>query len=198
MTDEELLLEMSKGSGTALETLVFRYHAAIQTYLHRMVGSGTTAEDLAQECFVRVMEAVRKKRLPLSFRPWIYKIATNLCRDHWRKASNRVEMAGVAELELFPASENVALIYEKQTEREMVVRALQRLDEERRQLIVLRFYQELKLAEIAEILNVPLGTAKTRLYQAIKQLNQLIESEHPAEERNAANYSSARRSGHDR
>ncbi|MBW7476269.1 RNA polymerase sigma factor [Paenibacillus oenotherae] len=192
MTDEELLKELSRGHTSALETLVFRYHAAIRTYVYRMLQSRTLADDVTQESFVRVMTSIKQGRLPEKFKPWLYKIATNLCRDHWRKAYNREEPMSDETLQQLSAPDNVALIYEKQIDRERVIRALNELPDERKHLMILRFYQELKLEEIADILDIPLNTVKSRLYYGIKQLNRILsgglieEAEIAAQPRQAA------------
>lgn len=178
MTDEELLKELSRGHASALETLAFRYHAAIRTYLYRLLQSRTLADDMTQECFVRVITSVKQGRLPEKFKPWLYKIATNLCRDHWRKAANRMEQVGDEGLQHVLAPDNVAHIYEKQVDRELVIQALNELPAERRHLMILRFYQELKLEEIADILDIPLSTVKSRLYYGIKQLNRMLSGDH--------------------
>jgi RNA polymerase sigma factor (sigma-70 family) len=174
LTDEELLAEMSRGNGAAWETLIYRYHAPIHAYLNRMLGSAVWAEDYTQECFLRVMKSVKMRRLPESFRPWLYRIASNLCRDHWRKGATRREVldadAGVDRA----ANDNVAIIFEKQWEREAVIEALEQLQGEQKDLIILRFYQELKLQEIAQVLELPLSTVKTRLYQTLKELQSLL------------------------
>lgn len=174
MTDEELLKELSRGHTSALETLAFRYHAAIRTYLYRLLQSRTLADDMTQESFVRVIASVKQGRLPEKFKPWLYKIATNLCRDHWRKAANRMETGSDEGIQYVLAPDNVAHIYEKQADRELVIKALNELPPERRHLMILRFYQELKLEEIADILDIPLSTVKSRLYYGIKQLNRML------------------------
>jgi RNA polymerase sigma factor (sigma-70 family) len=107
MTDEELLYQMKKGDSAALETLFYRYHVQIHKYLYRMLGSKTLAEDLTQECFIRVMESVKQKHIPSSFRPWFYKIASNLCKDIWRKASYRNETLNDEKIKEFISNETV-------------------------------------------------------------------------------------------
>lgn len=174
MTDEELLEQMSQGSSAALETLFYRYHVQLHAYIYRLVGSKTVAEDLTQECFIRIMEAVKAKQLPTSFRPWAYKIAGNLCKDLWRKASYKREIPNEMHLDHALAVETVSSIFEKQLDRELIIQALHQLDEDKRNIIILRFYQELKLGDIAEILDIPLSTVKTRLYQSFKNLTTII------------------------
>lgn len=174
MDDGELLRELQTGSRSAFEAMVYRYHGPLYAYLYRMLDRKPLAEDLVQECFLRAMEAFRKGHLPDSLRPWLYRIASNLCKDHWRKASYRSEcLQDQPEME-YPAEETVASIFERQQERERVVEAVHRLSPEKRNLIVLRFYQELKLEEIARILELPLSTVKSRLYQSLGELHRFL------------------------
>jgi RNA polymerase sigma factor (sigma-70 family) len=174
LTDEELLAEMSQGNSAAWEALIYRYHTPIHAYLSRMLASPIWAEDYTQECFLRVMKSVKARRFPESFRPWLYRIASNLCRDHWRKAATRREVLDSDAGMDVAANENVAIIFEKQWVRESVIDALKQLKEEQKDLIVLRFYQELKLEEIALVLDVPLSTVKTRLYQTLRELQRML------------------------
>lgn len=181
MTDEELLHQMSRGNSAALETLVYRYHVPLQTYLIRVLGSKTLAEDLTQECFIRVMESVKSNRVPTSFRPWLYRIATNISKDIWKKSSFRHEVLDEKILFSHASNETVATIFQKQVERETINHALQQLEEDRRNIVFLRFYQDLKLEEIAEALDLPLSTVKTRLYQSLKKLGTIIKKEEEKE-----------------
>ena len=176
MTDEQLVTEMRGGRQLAVEHMIYRYHAPIFAYLYRMTNSKPLAEDLTQECFLRAIEAIAAGRLPEALRPWLYTIAGNLCRDHWRRSSTRRETLK-DDMELGLATDSVVSILERQAEREQVVQALQQLDPDRRELIVLRFYQELKLHEIALILDVPLSTVKSRLYQTLGKLHSALEEE---------------------
>ncbi|MDF2671141.1 MAG: polymerase sigma factor [Paenibacillus sp.] len=179
MTDEQLVEELKSGSGSAVESLIIRYHAPIFAYLYRMVHSKPLAEDLTQECFVKAMESIRRKRVPDRLRPWIYTIAANLCKDLWRKSSYRQEQLQ-DELNIenrYKLEDMVASIFERQADRERVVRALHQLEPDKRNLIVLRFYQELKLDEIAHILDIPLSTVKSRLYHCLGELHRLLKEE---------------------
>lgn len=177
MTDKELLQELHRGTASAVEMMVFRYHGPIYAYLYRMLNAKPLAEDFTQECFLRAMEAVRKKRLPEALRPWLYRIAANLCKDYWRRSSTRSEMLQDPAEADYPADESVAAIFDRQEERERVVKAVQGLHTEKRNVIVLRFYQELKLEEIAGILDIPLSTVKSRLYHSLGELHRLLQEE---------------------
>lgn len=173
VTDEELLMQYNQGNTAVLELFVYRYHQTIYAYLYRMTSNRQLAEDLVQECFVRVFTALRAGRLPERFRPWIYRIATNLCRDVWKSGAYRYEVAA-KDTGMYDATDGgkdtVASLLDKQVEREAVVAALGALPAEERQIVILRFYEELKLEEIAELLEQPLGTVKSKLYRAFRRL----------------------------
>lgn len=182
MTDEQLVSELCAGNKSAVEAMVYRYHAPIYAYLYRMTNSKHQAEDLTQECFLRAIEAIDKKRVPDSLRPWLYRIAANLCKDHWRKSSFRKEKLWGTVPEK-PSGESVFSIFEKQADRERVIDAIQELDIEKRNVIILRYYQELKLEEIAGILGIPLSTVKSRLYHTVGELSRLLSGERPGDGR---------------
>ena len=171
MTDEELLEQLRQGSEAALEALIFRYHAPIRTYIARLVRNPAHADELTQECFERVCHAALSGKLPERVRPWIYRIATNLCRDLWKKASYRSEMlAEQHQMIHYPDRDTVTSIVERQWEREEIVRALETLPETEQKIVILRYYHDLKLEEIAEMLDMPLSTLKSRLYKSLKSL----------------------------
>ncbi|RXZ77846.1 RNA polymerase sigma factor [Paenibacillaceae bacterium] len=178
LSDEELLRQIAAGNAAGMETLVYRYHKAIYVYLLRMTGNSYVAEDLTQECFLRLYNAVLGGKYPASCRPWIYRIATNLCKDRWKSAGFRNEAAweedGIARTsdEEAPVS-----LLERQWERERVIQALSEIPDDEREIVILRFYQELKLDEIAETVEIPLSTVKTKLYRAFKRLAALLKEE---------------------
>lgn len=175
MTDEQLLQQIAAGHEGSLEALIYRYHKPIYFYLQRMLGDTSLAEDLTQECFIRLCHAVKDERLPTVFRPWLYRIATNLCKDVWKSAAYRREaLTTHDELSLHATPDTVTSILERQWEREAVIRALDQLEQEEKQIIILRFYQDLKIHEISDILQLPLSTTKSKLYTIYRKLAQLI------------------------
>ncbi|MDQ0091026.1 RNA polymerase sigma-70 factor (ECF subfamily) [Paenibacillus anaericanus] len=178
VTDEQLLMQFKQGNTAVLELFVYRYHQTIYAYLYRLTSKRQLAEDLAQECFVRVFTALQAGRLPERFRPWIYRIATNLCRDVWKSGAYRYEVTA-KDTGVYDAADGgkdtVASFLDKQYEREAVIAALGALPEEERQIVILRFYEELKLEEIAELLELPLGTVKSKLYRAFRRLADILQ-----------------------
>ena len=178
-SDEELLAGVLAGDQMAFATLVTRYHAALLGYLYRLVGGDRPlAEDLVQETLLRVL---RQGRGPgeLHFKPWLYTIATNLARDHFRSARvRRGEYWSEAEehalrrvADTAPGPEARVLAAEQGS---AVRAALAELGEEYRVVVVLRIYQDLTLPEIAQTLEIPLGTVKSRLSVGIHRLRDAL------------------------
>lgn len=164
MDDEALYRAVTRGDEAALADLVARYHTPIYQFLYRYTGDPALADDLAQETFIRVV--TQRGDPPAHFRAWLYTIATNLARDHYRSAAYRheqavdfAEHAGSVADETLPEAAHTA-----------IAAALLQLPPQQREVIVLRFYDNLKLDEIAEITGAPLGTVKSRLFHALKGL----------------------------
>src|SRR5262245_62586758 len=89
-TDEELALDIQRGHAESLLCLVERHHEPLFGFLYRMTGGDRTlAEDLAQDVFVRMLSAIGQYQHPRPFKPWLYAIATNLARDHYKRAEMR-------------------------------------------------------------------------------------------------------------
>lgn len=170
--DEELCRQVQEGSEAAMEALVHRYHQAVFAYLYRLSGNQHLAEDLAQEAFVRLMSRISQYRYPQPFKPWLYTMVHNLFKDTLKSADRRLSqpsadpsLAGIPEpLDL---SERIA-------ERALVTEALERLEPAQREVLVLRYYQDLKVDEIAKVTGSPAGTIKSRLHGAIRHLRDLL------------------------
>jgi RNA polymerase sigma-70 factor (ECF subfamily) len=175
--DEALYLRVLSGDRQALALLAERYYAPLLAFLTRVTGQVQTAEDLVQECFIRMLKY--RGPAPSTFRPWAFRIAHNLARDGFRSAANRREIASnvdEAVEEVAPreaqAAEQLAI---QADDRAQVAALLQRLPVNQREVLVLRFYHDLPLVEIAEITGVPLGTVKSRLFHSLRRSRQLLE-----------------------
>ena len=162
-TDERLYRQMLNGDETALNELVGRYHRPIYQFLCRYTADPALADDMAQETFIRVLKY--RGTAPRRFKSWIFAIAANLARDHFRSAGYRYEQT----VEL---SDDIAIGQTGIPENhgEDIAAALAQLSPEQRETIILRFYHDLQLDEIAEITGAPLGTVKSRLFHALKGL----------------------------
>jgi RNA polymerase sigma-70 factor (ECF subfamily) len=177
-SDEQLMRAVMAGDQVALAALVTRHHGPLLGYLYRLVGGDLhLSEDLIQETLLHVLRQ-RTYQAGRPFKPWLYMIATNLARDHFKSAAVRTSWReGDAEEVLLhledsePGPEERALAAERGND----VRAgLAQLGEEYRLALVLRFYQGFSLQEIAETLQIPLGTVKSRLSVGVHRLRTIL------------------------
>jgi RNA polymerase sigma-70 factor, ECF subfamily len=176
-SDEQLAAAVMGGDTAALSMLVARYHEPLLGFLLRLVGGDRMiAEDLTQETFLRVLSQ-RSFQPQRPFRPWLYAVAANLVRDHRRSERRRPRAdANVGELELADAAagpEQRALNAEAAA---AMAAALALLPDDLRVVLVLRYCQDLPLAEVADAVGAPVGTVKSRLFTATRRLRQLVEA----------------------
>jgi len=175
--DEELALGIQRGNKADLATLVERHHSPLVGFLYRMTGGDhSLAEDLVQETFLRVLRSIHQYQYPRPFKPWLYMIATNLARDYYKRAETRYVMGSsedetqfIGEIELRPED---ALLLDAEVA--AVVTALHMLPAHQREVIILRYCQELSLAEISEALAIPVGTVKSRVSLGLGRLREML------------------------
>lgn len=165
MDDETLYQQVLKGNEAALVELVKRYHSPLYKFLYRYTGDPALADDLAQETFMRLL--AYRGEPPARFKSWAYTIASNMARDHFKSARYRYERVTDFNDDAEVLSDNFTFAPDDRGE---VIAALAKLSPEHRAVLILRFYQDLKLEEIAEVTHTPLGTVKSRLFHALKGL----------------------------
>jgi len=171
MQDEEYMRQLSFCNDSALDTLVFRYHKPLYGYVYRLLQDEKLAEDIVQDTFMKIYQQGQKGFVPDSFKPWMYKIATNSCRDYWRKASTQREYFTGENVE---REGKVYHIIDRQLERQWMIDSLNQLSPDYRAVLYLRFYQDLKYEEIALALEIPLNTVKTWISRGLKQLEGIL------------------------
>lgn len=174
-TDEDLFRDWQYGDAAALETLVRRYHAPLLAHLYRVVADLHLAEDLVQETFVRLIRDARSYQYPRPFRPWFYAIAHHLASHAYTSAyARRVDL--YAEIPATRSSEPDPAEWFERWERNHGLRqALSHLSVEQREVLSLRFGQDLSIRETAEILSIPAGTVKSRTFTALGLLRAYLE-----------------------
>ncbi|MYL61784.1 sigma-70 family RNA polymerase sigma factor [Bacillus hwajinpoensis] len=171
MTDEELVLAMTRGNQAAFEAFVHRYHGPLLGYLERMLRDRKKAEDVVQDTFLKLIKQLKSNKIPEKIKPWLYQVATNQCRDYWKSAGFKSEKQILDYIPDQPDKEpSVVELFERQESRVEFLKKLDTLSETQREIVYLRFYQELKYQEIAETLELPLGTVKSNLFHALKKL----------------------------
>jgi RNA polymerase sigma-70 factor (ECF subfamily) len=174
-TNEELFQEWQGGKADALATLVRRYHAPLVAHLYRLLGDAQLAEDLAQDTFFRLVRNARSYRYPHPFLPWLYRIARNLALTYQGSAYHRYvdSVADLPETLIDDADPQVWV--ERQERHADLLKALEYLSFEQREVLSLRFGQELSVKETAEVLGLPAGTVKSRTASALRQLRTYLE-----------------------
>lgn len=145
-----------------LELLYTQHGPAILRYLHRLVGR-KMAEDVLQDTFVQAVKHVDRLDTVVSPRAWLFKVARNMAINHLRKKPVSIEVAWDS-LVQWPPAEGEDL--------EPMRRAIQTLSPDHRETLLLRWYDELGYEEIAQILQIPLGTVRSRLHHALQKLRQ--------------------------
>jgi RNA polymerase sigma-70 factor (ECF subfamily) len=187
-SDEELIGLAREGDKNAFEVLVGRYEMPLFNYVRRMVGSATDAEDLFQETFLRVYTHLDGFRTTARFRPWVYRIATNICRDHLRyrrrhphvslDAEIRSEESPGALLDRIEAPiPNPSELASGAEAAELLEASVAKLSAKHRAVFLMSRYEGMQYEEIARTLGIPVGTVKSRMNKAVNfLLNELQEA----------------------
>jgi RNA polymerase sigma-70 factor, ECF subfamily len=175
ITDEDLFRAWQHSDAGALETLVQRYHAPLLAHLYRVLPDTHLAEDLVQETFIRLIRDAQSYHYPRPFRPWLYAIAHHLaCNYHTSAYARRVELR--AQMPAMQAREPDPAEWIERWERHHGLReALTHLSMEQREVLSLRFGQDLSIQETAAILSIPPGTVKSRTFTALRLLRSSLE-----------------------
>jgi RNA polymerase sigma factor (sigma-70 family) len=166
-TDEELMVRLQSGEEGALVTLMDRYKGPLYGFLNRRV-EDAAADDLFQESWLRVVRARDRFDPRRRFSTWIFQIANNLCRDRGRRRA--VEARHLESLAQGRGSGSERAAVPSVELRLDMRQRLDALPERLREVLVLRYYQQLPERDIGEILAIPRGTVKSRLHAAVKAL----------------------------
>ena len=177
LSDEEAMLRVrDKGDARAFGLIVRRWEGPLQALCMRMTGDRHRAEDLTQETFARLFAHRTRYRPEARLSTFLWRMALNLCHDELRRAARRGECsiecaappAHPAEPADPSASPEKALVDEERAQ--SVQQALGQLPEHYRDVVVLRHYEGLKFREIADVLQIPEGTVKSRMSEALTRL----------------------------
>lgn len=177
LTDEDLAREFGRGNEAAFEALVHRYHGPLLGYLYRMCRDAGLAEEVLQDCLLRFCLTIDRYQYPSPLKPYIYAIAANRLKDHFKSAYVRhVDLVpAMRECDGGGAAPNDACDeVVRRLERREVVDAIAALPYVYREVLVLRFYQDLSVQEVAQALRIPPGTVKSRLHAAVSKLKQMM------------------------
>jgi RNA polymerase sigma-70 factor, ECF subfamily len=181
--------QLRRGDLDALSTLLTRYQNRLYRYLLRMVRQPAEAEDLFQQTWLRVAEKIQHYDPRRSFEAWLFTLARNLAIDHLRRIRPESldepindSAAGETAATRLPSHDRPpieGILARERTQRLGAV--LEMLPVAQREVLTLRFEEEMKIEEIAEVLGAPLSTVKTRLRRALERLRVIMETSYPGE-----------------
>jgi RNA polymerase sigma-70 factor (ECF subfamily) len=163
------MLEVRNGAGETLGVLFDRYHTPLYNFYSKLTGDRVLSEDLVQEVFLRILKYRQSYQPGTPFRAWIYQIARNARVDHYRKTPRHITFEPEMAPPVMPKDSA-----QHSQETELLHRALMQMPEEKREILILSRFQELKYEEIARLLGCELGTVKTRIHRAIQELRQIF------------------------
>jgi RNA polymerase sigma-70 factor (ECF subfamily) len=175
--DEELVEALRGGKTSAGEALVQRYYQPLMRYLLRIAGSEHLAEELHQQTWLSVLDHLDKfdkQSAGGGFKAWLFRIATNKANDHWRSAGRERNAKEGLRLVTDDEVPHAGHRMEGTEQEQKLLRAIEKLPEAQRQVLMLRYYSNLKFVEIAELLGCPLNTALGRMHKAMLKLRQLM------------------------
>ena len=176
------MARVQQGDDQALATLIQRYEQPLFAYARRMLGNAADAEDIFQETFLRVYLHRDRYRRDAPFRPWVYRITTNLCRDRLRYRRRRPEvqpiendgMPDVLAQHAAPGAPPDKAAAQAERAAQMG-RALASLSLKHRAVFLMAHQEGLSYAEIAQALRIPVGTVKSRMNKAVNMLMAALE-----------------------
>jgi RNA polymerase sigma-70 factor, ECF subfamily len=171
-SDEQLMAAFSQGSTEAFSELFTRYKQPLFGFFRRRVADPSHAEELTQETFLAVLRAASRYEPRALFRTYLYSIGFKILRAHRRKAAFRAAFLGAAGSRE-PAVRNT-------TDAEVSLRhAVGKLERTEREILLLREFEQLSYAEIAELLGLPVNTVRSRLFRARMALRDLLTAPAP-------------------
>jgi RNA polymerase sigma-70 factor, ECF subfamily len=186
LSDQDVVLRARSGQESAYRELIRRYERPVFALVFRMVRDRELAEDLSQETFVKALNAIDSYRPEFKFSSWIFKIANNAAIDHLRRRElDTLSLDGSPHAETPEAMQATALQIGARQETPLdtveakelgtaIEAAIGSLRPEYRSCILLRHVEGRAYEEIAEILNLPLGTVKTYIHRARNELRQSL------------------------
>ena len=165
--NEILLISRARGGDReAFGALVEQYRDNVYRLAYRMCGNAYDADEAAQEAFVAAWRALPNFRGDAKFSTWLYRLTTNAAIDVMRREKRHQTVGDGEMMELADDADSPQETVERPEQQEAVQKALSTLSEEYREVLLLRYMEELDYAEIAEVLQLPSGTVKSRINRA--------------------------------
>jgi RNA polymerase sigma-70 factor (ECF subfamily) len=174
LQDDLLVLQCQQGDLTGFERLVQQWQQPLLNYSYRLTGDWSAAQDAVQETWMVVIRGLVALRDVSRFRVWLFRIASHKCRDHCRRNQSRQRFADI----LHAQPDAVAHPVPPGGNHTDIDAAFRRLAPESRTVLALMYLEDFSVGEIAEMLSLPEGTVKSRLFHARQQMKQLMEKDY--------------------
>jgi RNA polymerase sigma-70 factor, ECF subfamily len=169
--DTALLLRAQAGDSTALEELIVRHDGSLRYFVRRLVNDSTAADDIVQEVWLAALRQMKDIRSGAALRVWLKRVARNLAVSHLRSATVR-KVSPLEDAEEVPAEEEFSFPVEDAA---VIHGALAALNLEHREVLTLRFMDDMTYEEIATVIQCSVGTVRSRLHYAKKRLWQILQ-----------------------
>ncbi len=175
MDDNALLNDFLKGNESAFKELITRHQKGLYRFVWLKVGNHDDAADICQSCFIQVHKKAEQFQAKASFKSWLYKIAINFCKNHYRsKDRQRIDSSTDPDTLENTGDDTGWTQCMDQEKKARIQTVIKNLPDKQRTTIELRFFQECTLKQVAEIMDCPIGTAKANYHHALTTLRKLI------------------------
>ncbi|MDP9175877.1 MAG: RNA polymerase sigma factor [Planctomycetota bacterium] len=177
ISDESLVHRLRDGDTGAGEELVKRHCPALMRYLQRLAGNDQLAEELHQQAWISVLDHLDRFD-PSSggggFKAWLFRIATNKANDYWRSRGREKNVTQGLRLVTEETAPDASFRLDSSEQQQKLRAAIDSLPQNQKQVVLLRYYSNLKFVEIAEMLGCPLNTALGRMHKAMLRLKEIM------------------------
>jgi RNA polymerase sigma-70 factor (ECF subfamily) len=170
-----LVRQAQKGNADALGALIEKHYGNIYAYLVRRTGTRELAEDLTQETFLRLVGGITAYKPTGKFSNFIYTIAVNVCNDHYRKSKMAID--DNVDIDTLVDGADVSVAAEDLETAVALKDMIDRLPDMQKEVLILRFYHDMKIKDIARVTGAPVPTVKSRLNQGLSKLRKLLGSD---------------------
>jgi RNA polymerase sigma factor (sigma-70 family) len=173
ISDNALMSQVKNGDAEKMGILYKRYYQQLYRFIFHMTGQKELSEDMVQSIFLRMLKYPSGFKGFGEFKTWMYHIARNAVYDNYRKVNKNPALSSIENIvERISDEHDAADTVNRENELIMLEKAMVKLTDENRELLILCRFQELKYAEIARILNISEGAVKVRVHRALSQLKE--------------------------
>lgn len=171
LSDNSLMLKVSQGELDKLGLLFERYYRRLFAFFYRLTGKTEQSEDMVQMVFERILRYKHTFKGDGQFITWLFHLARNIYADEYKKSKKLGEREELVRWEeKMIDSENTDTAFQRKEDLQLLAQALQKLSPDKREILVLSKYEELKYSEVAQILNCSEENVKVRVHRAMKEL----------------------------